>query len=112
VRKGSFVAYIIDFESDAVEDLKALRKGERVRVLTAIEEHLTYEPTRQSKSRIKHLRPGSQPPYRLRIDTLRVYYDVRTDSKSVTIYGIVDKERSLEWLAAFAQKLAGKDEQP
>ena len=104
--------YIIDFEADALDDLKALRKGERVKVLKAIEEHLTYEPTRQSKSRIKRLRPGGQPPYRLRVDTLRVYYDVQTDSKSVTIYGIVDKGRSLEWLAAFAQKHAGKEKQP
>lgn len=101
--------FTIDFEADALEDLKALRKGEQVKVLKAVEEHLTHEPTRQSKSRIKHLRPGTKPPYRLRVDTLRVYYDVRIEDQTVAIYGIVDKARSAEWLAAFARKLAGKD---
>ena len=102
--------YIIDFEAGALEDLKALRKGERVKVLKAIEEHLTYEPTRQSKSRIKRLRPGTRPPYRLRVDAFRVYYDVQMEDQTVTIYGVVDKARSLEWLTAFVQKAAGKDD--
>jgi hypothetical protein len=40
-------------------------KGEQVKILKAIETHLTYEHKLQSKSRIKRLRAGTQPPYRL-----------------------------------------------
>lgn len=45
--------YAIDFEKDAWQELRELRKGDQVRVLKAVEDHLTYEPMRESKSRIK-----------------------------------------------------------
>ncbi|MCK6629554.1 MAG: type II toxin-antitoxin system RelE/ParE family toxin [Anaerolineae bacterium] len=96
--------YTIDFESDAWQDLKLLRKGEQVKILKAIETHLSYDPTRQSKSRIKKLRLGSQPPYRLRVDEFRVFYDVEQEEQKVIIYGVVYKEHALDWLADFAQK--------
>lgn len=68
--------FAIEFEQDAWQELRAFRKGDQVKVLKAIEAHLTYEPTRQSKSRIKQLRAGTKPPYRLRVDEFRVFYDV------------------------------------
>ena len=102
--------YNIDFESDALEELKGLRKGEQVKILKAVEMHLRFEPTLQSKSRIKHLRPGTRPPYRLRVDDFRVYYDVQTEERRVIVYGVVHKERSLEWLAAFAEKIGRQEE--
>ena len=104
--------YSLDFESEAWQDLKALRKGEQVKILKAIDVHLTHEPTRQSKSRIKRLRPGSQPPYRLRVDEFRIYYDVQPEDQIVIIYSIVHKERSLDWLSAFAQRDVGKGDPP
>jgi mRNA interferase RelE/StbE len=106
------VPYAIEFESDALADLKALRKSDQVKVLQAIDIHLTHEPTKQSKSRIKRLRSGTQPPYRLRIDEFRLYYDVRVEASVVTIYGIVAKEHSLEWLDAFTKKTAGEEQSP
>lgn len=102
--------YTIDFQADAWQDLKALRKGEQVKILKAIETHLSHEPTRQSKSRIKRLRLGTRPPYRLRVDEFRVYYDVAMEEQIVTVYGVMSKELSLDWLAAFAQKAAGKED--
>lgn len=98
------MSYTINFESDAWQDLKTLRKGEQVKILKAIEIHLIHEPTRQSKSRIKQLRSGSQPPYRLRVDEFRVFYDVEQEEQKVIVYGVVHKERALDWLADFAQK--------
>lgn len=102
--------YSIDFESDALEELKALRKGEQVKILKTVEMHLRFEPTLQSKSRIKHLRPGTRPPYRLRIDDFRVYYDIQIEDQRVIVYGVVHKDQSLEWLAAFVQKIAAEEE--
>jgi mRNA-degrading endonuclease RelE of RelBE toxin-antitoxin system len=104
------VPYTIDFQADAWQDLKALRKGEQVKILKAIEMHLSHEPTQQSKSRIKRLRQGTRPPYRLRVDEFRVYYDVAMEEQIVTVYGITPKELSRDWLAAFAQKAAGTED--
>jgi mRNA-degrading endonuclease RelE of RelBE toxin-antitoxin system len=103
------MAYTIDLEQDAWDDLKIFRKGEQVKILKAIEIHLTYEPTRQSKSRIKRLRAGTQPPYRLRVDEFRVYYDVEEDDNVVIVYGIVHKKHSLAWLAAFTESGSEKE---
>lgn len=96
------MAFKIELVQEAWEDLNSFRKRDQVRILNAIEVHLSHEPTRLSKSRIKHLRPGARPPYRLRIDEIRVYYDASLEMETVVVYGIVHKERSLEWLAAFA----------
>ena len=103
------MAFKIELVQEAWEDLKSFRKGEQIRVLAAIAVHLSYEPTRLSKSRIKQLRPGSRPPYRLRVDEIRVYYDVSLETQMVMVYGIVHKERSLEWLAAFAAQAAKRE---
>jgi mRNA-degrading endonuclease RelE of RelBE toxin-antitoxin system len=80
-----------------------------VRILAAIQLQLTHEPTRQSKSRIKHMRPGTQPPFRLRVDEFRIYYDVLVEPLLVIIYGVVDKEHSLAWLDTFAKKFSEEE---
>jgi len=103
------VTYAIDFEPDALKELKTLRKADQVKIVAAIQHYLTYEPTRQSKSRIKRLRSGTQPPYRLRIDEYRIYYDVLAEAMLVIIYGIVIKEQSLVWLDTFTKKSSGKE---
>ena len=41
---------------------------------------------------------GTFPPYRLRVDDVRVYYDVHEDDQVVVVYGIVRKEKSADWL--------------
>jgi mRNA-degrading endonuclease RelE of RelBE toxin-antitoxin system len=104
------VTYAIDFEADALKELTSFRKADQVKIVAAIQLHLAQQPTRQSKSRIKHLRAGTQPTYRLRVDTFRIYYDVLAEAMLVIIYGIVDKEQSLAWLDNFAKNSAGKSE--
>lgn len=90
--------YGIEFVESAKYDLRALRKSDRVKVLDKVETHLTYKPMLQSKSRIKALRPGTFPPFRLRIDELRIYYDVIESEQLVVIWGVVSKTKSAEWL--------------
>ena len=75
-----------------------MRKTDRVKVLDRIERHLTHQPERQGKSRIKRLRPGTFPPYRLRVEEFRVYYDVDEHRQRVVILGIVPKAQSAAWL--------------
>ena len=49
-----------------------------------------------SKSRIKRLRGLSQPQYRLRVDDIRVFYDV-TETQ-VQVLAIVAKAEAQAWL--------------
>lgn len=68
--------YDIVLAPEAVEDLGRLRASIRWAVRDAIETHLWYQPTRLSRSRIKRLRDKERPEYRLRVDDIRVFYDV------------------------------------
>jgi mRNA-degrading endonuclease RelE of RelBE toxin-antitoxin system len=61
--------------------------------------HLRHEPTKTSRSRIKRLRGLSRPQYRLRVDEVRVFYDV--SGATVEILAIVAKSEAESWLAQF-----------
>jgi mRNA interferase RelE/StbE len=93
--------YTIIFSVQAEEDLLALRAHERAEVLDAIERHLSYEPEKESRSRIKRLQGYRWPKYRLRIDDIRTFYDVdyTTEEGEVEILAIRDKEAAMRWLA-------------
>ena len=58
--------------------------------------HLRFEPTKSSKSRIKRLRGMKRPQYRLRVDEIRVYYDVTEDT--VEVLAIITKSEAQAWL--------------
>ena len=64
--------------------------------------HLTREPTKQSKSRIKRLRDLRHPQFRLRVGDIRVLYDV-TD-RDVVIIAIMPKEKTIQWLEEHGKK--------
>jgi len=81
----------------AVEGLKAIRADYQAGVRDAIELHLRHEPTKESRSRIKRLRGLLQPQYRLRVDEIRVFYDVTEET--VEVLAIVTKEQAQAWLA-------------
>jgi mRNA interferase RelE/StbE len=80
----------------AVQELRALRANVRARVRDAIGQHLRHEPRRLSGSRIKRLRGLDRPQYRLRVDEVRVFYDVT--EKTVEVLAIVPKTEAAGWL--------------
>lgn len=84
---------------EAVEDLRRLKANLRAAVRGALETHLTHEPTKTSRSRIKRLRGVSRPQYRLRVDEVRVFYDV--SRSTVEVLAIVAKSEAESWLAQF-----------
>ena len=88
--------YEIVVAPDAAEAYKRLEARIRSQVRDALEVHLRHEPTKVSKSRIKRLRGVSRPQYRLRVDEIRVFYDVK--ETTVEILAIVDKENAQKWL--------------
>ncbi len=82
----------------AIESLKKLSAFWRATVTNAIETHLRHRPTVVSKSRIKRLRGLTRPQYRLRVNDIRVFYDVADEE--VQILAIVTKEEAERWLQA------------
>ena len=96
----------------AVRELRNLRADIRAGVRDAIELHLRHEPKRLSKSRIKRLRGLDRPQYRLRVDEVRVFYDVT--ETTVEVLAIVPKAQAGAWLAEEATPAApggsGQDE--
>jgi mRNA-degrading endonuclease RelE of RelBE toxin-antitoxin system len=80
----------------AFEALKRLSVPIRRGVEKALNVHLTHEPTKVSKSRIKKLKGLSQPQFRLRVGDIRVFYDV-TETQ-VQILAVVSKGEAQTWL--------------
>jgi mRNA-degrading endonuclease RelE of RelBE toxin-antitoxin system len=89
--------YEIELTDDSKRDIQALRSFDRRKVLDAIERHLRHEPTKESQSRIKRLRELARPQYRLRVDDIRIFYDIV--GEVVEIIAVVAKPQAAEWLA-------------
>jgi mRNA interferase RelE/StbE len=94
--------YAIVLAPEAAEDFRALKANLRSTLRAALETHLRHTPTKVSKTRIKRMRGLSKPQYRLRVDEIRVFYDV-TDA-TVEILAIVQKSEARSWLAQFANR--------
>jgi mRNA-degrading endonuclease RelE of RelBE toxin-antitoxin system len=93
----------IIFSPVAVQDMKLLDARQRGTVKDAIETHLRHEPIRTSKSRIKKLSGLRHPEYGLRIDEIRVFYDV-VENKVETL-AIIPKSKALQWLEKAGDRL-------
>ncbi|QQO31883.1 type II toxin-antitoxin system RelE/ParE family toxin [Bradyrhizobium diazoefficiens] len=94
------MAFEIVLAPEAVEDLRRLPANVRATVrTTALETHLRHEPKKTSRGRIKRLRGLLRPQYRLRIDEVRVFYDVSVTT--VGVLAIVSKSEAESWLAQF-----------
>jgi mRNA-degrading endonuclease RelE of RelBE toxin-antitoxin system len=94
--------YEILFAPEVVQDFKRLSAKDRSTVKEAIEKHLRYEPQKMSKSRIKRLQGISRPQYRLRVDEIRVFYDVV--EAVVEVLPIIPKSKAAEWLEEMGEK--------
>lgn len=88
--------YELRLTTNAENDLRALDARFRASVIAAIRAHLTHDPTKTSKSRIKRLKDLKLPQYRLRAETIRIYYDV--GENYVMIYSIVPKAATYDWI--------------
>src|SRR5437899_7823211 len=93
----------------AAATFRALSAYHRAEVRDALERHLRHAPTRVSKSRIKRLRGLSHPQYRLRVDDIRVFYDIREET--VELLAIVPKSGAEAWLADAGKPVEETDEE-
>ncbi|HUI26105.1 MAG TPA: type II toxin-antitoxin system RelE/ParE family toxin [Candidatus Kryptonia bacterium] len=90
-------AYEIVLKREAIDDMDRLRKYDATEIADAMEKHLTYEPTKESRSRIKRLRGVSDPDYRLRVADYRVFYSVREPERRVDVLRVMHKDETREY---------------
>jgi mRNA interferase RelE/StbE len=88
--------YSIILSPEAKNSLQKMKGNLRSIIRDGIIEHLGFEPEKVSKSRIKRLKGIEKPQFRLRIEDVRIYYDVF--ESTVEILAIVTKEIAQEWL--------------
>jgi mRNA-degrading endonuclease RelE of RelBE toxin-antitoxin system len=88
------MAYQIDYSPEAEGHLRALTARQRVIVFDTIDEQLAHQPAVETRNR-KPMRPNPLAPWELRIDDLRVYYDIKEDPEQrVTIVAIGRKDHN------------------
>lgn len=90
--------YEIEITEEAESNLDGIRAFYREEILDAIEDNLRYEPTRESRSRIKRLELLDSPAYRLRVGEYRIFYDVDEVVGEVAVLRVMSKEESLVYL--------------
>ena len=88
--------YEIILSPEAVQDFKLLDVFQRTKIKDLIEVHLKYEPTKTSRSRIKRLKGLRRPQFRLRVEEIRMFYDVIENR--VEILAIIPKSKASQWL--------------
>jgi mRNA-degrading endonuclease RelE of RelBE toxin-antitoxin system len=96
------VAYRIILTQNAIDDFGVLDARWQATIRDTVRAHLTYEPTKESKSRIKKLRALKHPQFRLRVGKMRVFYDVV--EKDVVVVAIMSKEKTIQWLEEHGEK--------
>jgi mRNA-degrading endonuclease RelE of RelBE toxin-antitoxin system len=101
-RKSGYILprmkYQVVIAKSAQEAYKKLDARWRSSLKEAMRIHLENSPKQESKSRIKRLKGLRQPQYRLRVDRLRVFYDVNDEQGRVEVLGFVMKPEAAKWL--------------
>jgi len=90
--------YEVIVAKDALVQFGKLDGRWRSRLKKEMRRHFEHQPKRESRSRIKRLRGLRQPQYRMRVDDMRVFYDVNDEMHRVEVLGFVDKSDTPEWL--------------
>ncbi len=83
----------VEFTPEAVEDMRLLRKYERIRVIEEIENQLVHQPAQETRNR-KRLRPNKVAEWELRADKFRIFYDIDKENKVVKIEAVGYKKGS------------------
>ncbi|HUE73476.1 MAG TPA: type II toxin-antitoxin system RelE/ParE family toxin [Pirellulaceae bacterium] len=84
-------SFQIDYSDEAFADLKTLRVYDQRMILDAIALHLSFEPAKESRSRIKAMAQPFWSHYRLRVDDFRVYYDIDDATRTVSVLRVLEK---------------------
>ncbi len=91
------MAYRIEYSPSTVDHFAALTARQRALVLDAVESQLMHEPLKETRNR-KPMRPNPLALWELRINELRVYYDVEQDPEPMILVravGVKKRDRVL-----------------
>jgi mRNA-degrading endonuclease RelE of RelBE toxin-antitoxin system len=85
--------FSIEIGRSALEEIGALRAFDGRKILSAIEEELSHEPTRATRRRkiLPGLKPQFEavpPVWELRVGEYRVFYDVSKEEKKVYVRAV------------------------
>jgi mRNA-degrading endonuclease RelE of RelBE toxin-antitoxin system len=80
--------------SEAIDDMRSLRKFERQHIFDEIEEQLQHQPIAETRNR-KRLHPNNLAEWELRIGKFRVFYDVDEIELRVKIEAVGYKNGSV-----------------
>ena len=83
----------IQFDRDALNDLRKLRRRDQTTILDHIRRYLRHRPEIAQGTRIKVLEQPAVSQFRLRVGEFRVYYDVDEVNRKVYILRVVRKGR-------------------
>ena len=83
--------YQIRYAAQAADDVRGLRAFDRKLIVELIEQHLLFEPTRISRSKIERMEQPFWSQYRLRGGDFRVYYDVDEPARIVLVVRVLYK---------------------
>jgi len=88
------LAYRIDYSQATDEHLRVLTARQRAVVFDGVDEQLEHEPGVETRNR-KPMRPNPLAPWELRIEELRVYYEIEElPEQVVTIVAVGVKDRN------------------
>ena len=90
--------YEIVIAESAQKSFRKLDARWRATLKDALRVHLETEPKKESRSRIKRLSGLRQTQYRLRVNEMRVFYDVNDDEARVEVLAFVLKAEAERWL--------------
>jgi mRNA-degrading endonuclease RelE of RelBE toxin-antitoxin system len=88
------MAHEIEWGQSAKNHLRRLSANHRRMVEDAVRRHLINDAERDAGAR-KRTRPNDLGSWRLRVDPLRVYYDIEGDAVLITAVGIKNRSRLL-----------------
>lgn len=108
-----WMAYRIDLTLEAQADLAWLTKREQVEIIASLSVYLAHQPAMPSRRR-KALAPNPLGArWELRLDELRVYYDIHEDPVPfVRVLRIRRKHRSRVVIRGIETDMREVDEQP
>ena len=90
--------YRIEYSPDSEDHLSMLTARQRATVLDEVDRQLRHQPTVRTKNR-KPLRPNLLAPWELRIDNIRVFYNVEEEPEQVVhIRAVGIKIHSQLWI--------------
>ncbi len=96
--------YEIEFTPESLDDISGFRKFEQQTIFAEIKTQLSYQPTVETRNR-KQLRPNDVAEWELRINKIRVFYDVFEQVKIVKVEAVARKKDNRLFLRGKEYKL-------